>query len=176
VIAERHNLTLLDMARPVLVNSGNEGHELAPLGERFAPYAVLDAKDLQNATPALGSMVRQPPYEGFLASNPILRAFRHFGCLVWVHQPGKPFVHHGRFAARAQSGQFMGHERSLESDVFKVLLDGDGITRSQTVVFNDCPRVPAPALWSGPPRRPALLEQLHYHLTMVVQAASSGSL
>jgi hypothetical protein len=45
-IAERHNLTLLGMARPMLADSGDDRLGLAPLGKRFAGYAVLYANDL----------------------------------------------------------------------------------------------------------------------------------
>jgi hypothetical protein len=42
-IAERHNLSLLDIARPMLADSGDERLGLAPLGERFAGHAVMYA-------------------------------------------------------------------------------------------------------------------------------------
>jgi hypothetical protein len=58
------NATLLDMARPMFADFGNEWLGLASLGERFAGYDVLHANDLHNATPALGAMVRQSPHEG----------------------------------------------------------------------------------------------------------------
>jgi hypothetical protein len=54
-LAERHNLTLLDMARPMLADSGDERLGLPPLGKRFAGDAILYANDLHNATPASGA-------------------------------------------------------------------------------------------------------------------------
>jgi hypothetical protein len=91
-IADRHNLTLLDIARSMLADSRDERLGLAPLGERFAGHAVMYANDLHNATPASGAQKVRPPFDGFLGREVTLGGFRRFGCRVWVHQPGKPFV------------------------------------------------------------------------------------
>jgi hypothetical protein len=64
---------------------------------------------------------------------------------VWVHHPGKPFLHRQKFAERAQPGRFLGFEHPFGSGEDKVLLDNGGVTQSQTVVFDDAPFVPLPA-------------------------------
>jgi transposase InsO family protein len=56
-IAERHNLRLLDMARPMLADSGDARHGLEPLEERFAGDPIMYANDLHNAMPASGAQV-----------------------------------------------------------------------------------------------------------------------
>jgi hypothetical protein len=134
------------MARPMLADSGDERLGLAPLGKRFAGDAILYANDLHNATPASGALVGSTPFEGCLGRGVTLGAFRRFGCQVWVHKPGKPFLHRQKFAERAQPGRFLGFERPFGSGVYKVLLDNGGVTQSQTVVFDDAPFVPPPAL------------------------------
>jgi hypothetical protein len=79
-LAKRHNLTLLDMARPMLADSGNERLGLAPLGKRFAGNVILYANDLHNATPASGALFGCTPFKGCLGRGVTLGAFRRFGC------------------------------------------------------------------------------------------------
>jgi hypothetical protein len=124
-IAERHNLRLLDMAKPVLADSGDARHGLEPLGERFAGDAIMYANDLHNAMPASGAQVGRTPSEGFLGCDVALDVFQRFGCRVWVHTPGKPFVHRPKFAPCARPGRFLGFERPMGSGVHRVLMDVD---------------------------------------------------
>jgi hypothetical protein len=100
-LAEWHNLSLVDMARPMLADSGDQPLGFAPLGKRFAADAILYANDLLNAMPAFGELVGTMPYEGCLVRRNTLGVFRRFGCLMWVLQPGKPFLPRCKFAARA---------------------------------------------------------------------------
>jgi hypothetical protein len=95
------------------------------------------ANDLHNATPASGAQKGRSPFDGFLGREVTLGVFRCFGCRVWVHQPGKPFVTRRKFAPRAQPGWFLGFERPFGAGVYRVLLDSGSITQSQTVVFDD---------------------------------------
>jgi hypothetical protein len=134
------------MTCPMLADSGDERLGLAPLRKRFAGDAILYANDLHNSTPASGALVGSTSFEGCWGRGVTLGAFRRFGCRVWVHQPGEPFLHRQKFAERAQPGSFMGFERPFGSGVYKVLLDSSGVTQSQTVVFDDAPFVPPPAL------------------------------
>jgi transposase InsO family protein len=87
-LAERHNLTLLDIALPMLADSGDPQHGLPPLGPQYAGAAVIYANDLHNATPAPSALVGRTPHEGFLHRTVGLGAFRRFGCRVRVHSPG----------------------------------------------------------------------------------------
>jgi hypothetical protein len=130
-IAERHNLRLLDMARPVLADSGDARHGLEPLGERSAGDANMYANDLHKTMPVSGAQVGRTPSEGFLGRAVALDVFRRFGCRVWVHTPGKPFVHRPKFAPCARASRFLGFERLTGSGVFRVLKDSGQITQSQ---------------------------------------------
>jgi hypothetical protein len=143
-IAERHNLRLLDMARPMLADAGDARHGLGPLNDRFAGDVIVYANDLYDVMPASGAQVGRSPSEGFLGRTVTLDVFWRFGCRVWVHTPGKPFVHHPKFAPRARPGRFLGFERSMGSGIFRVLLDSGQIVQSQSVVFADTPQPPLP--------------------------------
>jgi hypothetical protein len=81
-IAERHDMRLLDMARPMLADSRDARHCLEPLEERFAGDAIMYANDLHNAMPASGAQVGRTPIEGFLGRAVALDVFRRFGCRV----------------------------------------------------------------------------------------------
>ena len=50
-LAERHNLTLLDMAVPMLADSADASFGLPPLCTQHAADAIIYANDLHNATP-----------------------------------------------------------------------------------------------------------------------------
>jgi hypothetical protein len=65
-LVERHNLTLLDIAIPMLADSGDPQRGLPPLGSQYAGAAVIYANDLHNATPAPSALVGRTPHEGFL--------------------------------------------------------------------------------------------------------------
>jgi hypothetical protein len=65
-LAERHNLTLLDIALPMLADSGDPQRGLPPLGSQYAGAAVIYANNLHNATPAPSALVGRMPHEGFL--------------------------------------------------------------------------------------------------------------
>jgi hypothetical protein len=65
------------------------------------------ANDLHNAMPASGAQVGRTPSEGFLGRAVALDVFRRFGCRVWVHTPGKPFVHRPKFAPCDRPGRFL---------------------------------------------------------------------
>jgi hypothetical protein len=144
-IAERYNLRLLDMARPMLADSGDARRGLKPLGERFAGDAIMYANDLHNAMPASGAQVGCTPSEGFLGRAVALDVFQRFGCRVWVNTPGKPIVHRPKFTPCARPGRFLGLERPMGSGVFRVLTDSGQMTQSQSVVFADTPKPPVPA-------------------------------
>jgi hypothetical protein len=73
---------------------------------------------------------------------------------VWVHSSGKPFVHRTKFSRRARPGRFLGFEQSFGSGIYRVLLDSGEVTQSQTVVFDDAPCVPPPALLPPPSPTP----------------------
>jgi hypothetical protein len=147
------------MARPMLADSGDARHSLEPLGERFAGHAIMYANDLHNAMPASGAQVGSTPSEGFLGRAVALDVLRRFCCRVWVHTPGKPFVHHPKVAPCARPGRFLGFERPMGSGAFRVLLESGQITKSQSVVFADTPqpRLPAPSLPAPSPVPPPLV-------------------
>lgn len=147
-LAERHNLRLLDMALPMLADSGDARHNLAPLGERYAADAIIYANDLHNAMPAAvsGSRVGRTPHEAFLGREVTLGVFRRFGCRVWAHVPGKPFAQRPKFGPRGVPGRFLGFERPFGSGIYRVLLDNGGVTQTQTVEFDTAPTVPPPVL------------------------------
>jgi hypothetical protein len=141
-LAERHQLTMQDVALPSLADSADERHGLKPLSGRFAGYALVYANDLHNAIPASGALVGRTPYEGLLGRQVTLGVFRRFGCRCWVHTLGKPFVHRHKFEPRARPGRFLGFDQPFGSGIYKVLLDSGEVTQSQTVVFDDAPHVP----------------------------------
>jgi hypothetical protein len=85
--AERHNLILLDMALPMLADSGDHRLGLPPLGREHAGDAVLYANHLHNVTLAKGALVGSTPYEGFLQREVLQSVFRRFGCRVARHVP-----------------------------------------------------------------------------------------
>jgi hypothetical protein len=141
-LAERHNLTLRDIALPMLKDSGDPQRGLPPLDSQYAGAAVIYANNLHNATPAPSALVGRTPHEGFLHRTVGLSAFRRFGCRVWMHSPG----HRQKLAPRALPGRFLGFERPFGSSVVLALLDSGHVTQSQTVEFDDEPRVLAPVL------------------------------
>jgi hypothetical protein len=65
-LAERHNLTLLDKALPMLFDSGLPecGFELLSAAQH-ASDAIIHANDLHNALPAKGAQLGHTPYHGF---------------------------------------------------------------------------------------------------------------
>jgi transposase InsO family protein len=142
-LAERHNLTLLDMALSMLADSGGQRLGLPPLGKQHAGDTVLYANHLHNATPAKGAHVGSTPQAGFLQREDTLSVFHRFGCRVWVHNPGRPHTHRHKLEPRGVPGRFRGIEGPLVSSV---LLDDGRVTQSPTVVFDDPPRVPPPVL------------------------------
>jgi hypothetical protein len=107
-LAERHQLTMQDVALPALADSADERHGLKPLGDRFAGYALVYANNLHNAMPVSGATVGRTPHEGLLGRQATLGVFQCFGCRCWVHTPGKPFVHRRKFEPRARPGGFSG--------------------------------------------------------------------
>jgi hypothetical protein len=74
-LAERHQLTMQDVALPSLADSADERHGLKPLSDRFAGYALVYANDLHNTMPASGATVGRTPYEGLLGRQVTLGAF-----------------------------------------------------------------------------------------------------
>jgi transposase InsO family protein len=145
-LAERHQLTMQDVALPSLADSADERHGLKPLGDRFAGYALVYANDLYNTMPVSGATVGRTPNEGQLGRHAMLGVFRCFGCRCWVHTPGKPFVHRRKFEPRARPGRILGFDKPFGSGIYKLPLDSGKITQSQTVVFDDAPHVPPPVL------------------------------
>jgi len=134
-VAERHNLTLLDIALPMLEDSGDPAFGLAPLGARFAPDAFVYANDLHNAKPAASAVTGRTPLEGFLGRSVELGSFRRFGGRVWVFRTG----HRSKLANRAVPGRFLGFERPLGCGIYRVLLDGGHVEVTQRVIFGDAP-------------------------------------
>jgi transposase InsO family protein len=131
-LAERHQLTMQDVALPSLpslADSADERHGLKPLGDRFAGYALEYANDLHNAMPVSGAMVGRTPCEGLLGRQATLGAFRCFGCRCWVHTPGKPFVHRRKFGPRRDRSGFSGSISLFGPGIYKVLLDSGEITQ-----------------------------------------------
>jgi hypothetical protein len=126
-IAERHHLTLLDMALPMLADSGLPQYGLCLLGPQYAGEAVMYANDLHNATPASGGRVRRTLYEGFLARTVILSVFRRFGCRVLVHKPGRQHTYRHKLAPRRLPGRFLSFQRPFGSGVYRVQLDSGRI-------------------------------------------------
>jgi hypothetical protein len=103
-LAERHNLTLLDIALPMLADSGDPQRGLPLPGSQYAWAAVIYANDLHNATPAPSALFGRTPHEGFLHRTVGLSVFQRFGCRVWVHSPG----HRHKLAPRALPGRLVG--------------------------------------------------------------------
>jgi hypothetical protein len=116
-LAERHQLTMQDVALPSLADSADERHGLKPLSYRFAGYALVYANDLHNVMPASGATVGRTPYEGLLGRQVTLGAFRRFGCRCCVHTPGKPFVHRRKFDNRSRPGRFLGFDQPFGSGI-----------------------------------------------------------
>jgi transposase InsO family protein len=135
-LAERHNLTLLDIALPMPADSDDPQRGLPPPGSQYAVAAVIYANDLHNPTPAPSALVGRTPREGFLHCTVGLSAFRRLGCRVWVHSPS----HRQKVAPRALPGRFVGFEQLFGSGVVLALLDSRHVTQSQTVEFDDEPR------------------------------------
>jgi transposase InsO family protein len=133
-LAERHQLTMQDVALPSLADSADERHGLKPLSGRFEGYALVHANDLHNAIPASGALVSRTPCEGLLGRQVTLGVFQRFGCRCWVHTPG---MHRRKFEPRARPGRFLGFDQPFGSGIYKVLLDSGEVTQSQTVVFDD---------------------------------------
>jgi hypothetical protein len=171
VLAERHNLTFLDMTRPMLVDSGDKRLGLEPLGEplgeRYAGYAIMYANDLHNATPASGAHFGRTPHEGLWGRQVCLGAFRRFGCRVWVHTPGKPSAYRRKFAHCGEPGRFHGFERPFGSGVYLVLLSCGKIVQSQSVIFADDPYVSPPP----PPSLEALDGLVHGRVAPLVSSS-----
>lgn len=145
-IAERHNLVMLDMALPMLADSGDVRHGLDPLGDRYAADAMIYANDLHNCTPSKGAVDGKTPHEGFFGRAISLGIFRRFGCRVWVHNPGKPHKHRSKLAPHASPGRFLGFQHPLGCGIYRVLLDSGGERVSQTVIFDEAPFVPFPTM------------------------------
>jgi hypothetical protein len=112
-LAERHNLTLLDMALPMLADSGDNRLGLPPLDPKYAGDAELYANHLHNATPAKGALVGCTPFAGFLKREVPLSVFRRFGCRVWMHNPGRPHTHRHKLESRGVPGRFLGFQGPL---------------------------------------------------------------
>jgi hypothetical protein len=134
-IAERHNLTLLNMIPPMLAESADPAHGLPPLSNRWAAEAAIYANDLHNATPTAGAVVGRTPQEGFFGRAVSLNSFHRFGSRVWVHRPG----HRTKLQPRATPGRFLGFERPFGGGIFRVLLDDGRVTQSKTMEFSDLP-------------------------------------
>jgi hypothetical protein len=152
------HLMLLDMSRPMLADSGDERLGLAPLRKRFAGDVILYANDLHNATPASGALVGSTLFKGRWVRGVTLGVFRRFGCRVWVHQPGKPFLHRQKLAERAQPGSFLGFEHPLAPVCARCFL-----ATVASLSIRHCTFVPPPALlpekkgeqlFLGPPKPP----------------------
>ena len=138
-IAERHNLSILDMVLPMLLDSADPAYGLPRLSDKYAPDAAVYANDQHNARPSHSAIVGATPHEGFFGRPADLTCFRRFGCRVWVHRPG----HRGKLESRGVPGRFMGFERPFGAGIIRVLLDDGRMTQSQTVQFSDG-RVPRP--------------------------------
>ena len=63
-LAERHDLTLLDMAMPMLADSDDASFGLPPLSTPHAADAIIHENDLHNATPSASAIVGATPHEG----------------------------------------------------------------------------------------------------------------
>jgi hypothetical protein len=100
-LTERHNMTLLDKALPMLFDSGLPEYGLEPLSAtQHASDAIIYANDLHNALPAKGAQIGRTPYQGFWGRGLTLSAFHKFGSRVYVHVPGKPFAHRSKYNPR----------------------------------------------------------------------------
>ena len=154
-LAERHNLTLLDMAMPMLADSGDERYGLPPLGPHHIADAIIYANDLHNATPSSAATTGATPHEGFLGRAVTLGAFPKFGGRVWIHVPHETRRKPG---ARGVPGRFLGYARPFGSNIVRVKLDSGGERASQTVVFGDrmgmLPPVLLPVPGGGVPAGP----------------------
>jgi hypothetical protein len=132
-IAERHNLTLLDMILPMLTDSADPAYGLPPLSNKFAAEAAIYANDLHNAKQAASATTGTTPHEGFFQRAVDLNIFQRFGSRVWVHRT----EHRTKLAPRAIPGRFLGCERPFGSGIYRVLLDDGRVTQSQTVQFSN---------------------------------------
>jgi hypothetical protein len=132
-IAERHNLTLLDMILPMLTDSADPAYGLPPLSNKFAAEAAIYANDLHNAKPAASATIGTTPHEGSFQRAVDLNIFQRFGSRVWVHRTG----HRPKLAPRAIPGRFLGFERPFGSGIYRVLLDDGRVTQSQIVQFSN---------------------------------------
>jgi hypothetical protein len=95
-LPDRHCLTLLDMALPMLTNSNHCQLGLSPLGQEDSGDVVLCANQIHKATPAMSALVGWTPNANLqmqtcrcklLAS---LLVVRRIGCRVWVPSQGRP--------------------------------------------------------------------------------------
>jgi hypothetical protein len=146
-LAKRQKLTLLDMALPMLADSGDQQRGLPPLDSQYAGAAVIYFNDLLNATQAPRAHVTRTPHDGFLHHTVGLSAFWRFGCRGWVHSPGQ----RRKSAPRALPGRFLGLERLFGLGIVLVLLDSGHATQSQTFEFDDEPHFLEPVLLTKEP-------------------------
>jgi hypothetical protein len=166
-LAERHNLTLLDKALPMLFGSGLPEHGPEPLSAtQHASDAIIYANDLHNALPAKGAQLGRTPDHGFWGRDLTLSAFHEFGSRVYVDVPGKPFTHRNKYAPKGTPGRFLGFARPIDSGIYRVKFDSRREVQSQTVVFDGAPCPPPPIL------QPAHAEQ--HNVAAMLQADSDS--
>ena len=69
-IAERYNLTNLDLSLPMAADSGDAASGLAPLSDAWFGHAILYAADMHNAKPASGACWPRPTRRSSNALSP----------------------------------------------------------------------------------------------------------
>lgn len=134
-VAERHNRTLMEMARCLLIQSN-----LLPT---FWTEAVNTANYIRNRSPT-SKLEGKTPYEAWFGEPPDVSIFRRFGSKVFVmdRSPGK-----GKLEARSRKGTFVGY--SLTSKAYRIWLPEERkIETSRNVSFIDDPQIQPSNKWN----------------------------
>ena len=102
-VAERYNLTLISMARALLLDAG--------LSEWFWPFAILTAVHLKNRVPHANLPSDKTPFELWYKYKPNLSHLRPFGAPCTSRILSNTL---SKFAARGESGRFLGYARDAK--------------------------------------------------------------
>lgn len=121
--AERLNRTILDIAIPILHQSGRPRNSW--------PYAVEVACYLYNRTPVTGKNLT--PVELMFNQKPNLSHLRPFGCRAYVHKP--QIQRSSKFDDRAIEGIMIGYP--ADGKGYLILTPDNKITSSRDVRFDE---------------------------------------
>ena len=127
-LAERRNLTIMNCARSMLVESG--------LPQVFWYEAARYCNYLRNRSPVAGRVLT--PLEALTGERPDVAHLRVFGCTAYVHVPG---CQQSKLGPRSRKGRFIGIQPN--SKAYRVFVDGKVVV-STNVIFDETPAAPPP--------------------------------